>query len=87
MVLDEIGEEPHRGMPRFTDVTAGDRLAQLAISIMVAAQRPPVERHVICANRNGNRIGFGERSAQALFRVDCRHTVGRAVDDRLCPGE
>ena len=27
MVLDEIGEEPHRGMPGFTDVTAGDRLA------------------------------------------------------------
>ena len=26
MVLDEIGEEPHRGMPGFTDVTAGDRL-------------------------------------------------------------
>ena len=87
MVLDEVSEEPHRGVPRFTDLTAGDRLAQLAIPIMMATQSSPVECHMISANRICDGVGFGERTAKTLFRVDCAHAMVRAVDDWFCPGE
>ena len=83
MVFDDVGPTVHNPVEQIADGPVRNRGAQLLVAVVVAAHGSPVEGHVVRRDRLADAVGFGQRRAQPLLRIDSPHPVLRAEDDRL----
>ena len=83
MVFDDVGATVHNPIEEITDDPIRNRGAELLVAVVVTAHGSPVEGHVVRRDRLADAVGFGQRRAQPLLRIDSSHSVLRAEDDRL----
>ena len=82
MVLDDVGATVHDPVEEIADCPIRNRGAELLVAVVVAAHGPPVESHVVRGDRLADAVGFRQRRAQPLLRIDSPDPVLRAEDDR-----